>query len=253
MTREKGILEDWHDQRGFGFIRRPGGGKLYVHMKSIGKSTDRPKAGDTLTYEIGEGANGRPAAVKVSIVEPPKPRSHGTAGLPHSEEPPQAASRRASSASREAKVTSAPTAPQPTPRRESTPGLIRISMRTAAAATLIVLLGNNIILGRFPVWVGLLYIIGGIASWLFYQADKRAAERREWRAPERRLHLADLTFGIIGGLLAQHVLRHKTYKPGFVMVTALITALHVLTLGLIMFGVYAPGTVGDFFRMFFKS
>jgi uncharacterized membrane protein YsdA (DUF1294 family) len=57
-----------------------------------------------------------------------------------------------------------------------------------------------------------------------------------------RLHLLDLTFGIIGGLLAQHVLRHKTYKPGFVMITALITALHVLTLGLIMFGVYAPGS-----------
>ena len=128
-----------------------------------------------------------------------------------------------------------------------------ISMRTAAAATIIVLIGNNIMLGRFPVWVGLLYPIGSIASWLFYQADKRAAERREWRAPERRLHLADLTFGIVGGLLAQHVLRHKTYKPGFVTVTALITALHVLTLGLIMFGVYAPGTVGDFFRKIFGS
>ena len=61
------------------------------------------------------------------------------------------------------------------------------------------------------------------------------------------------TFGIIGGLLAQHVLRHKTYKPGFVTVTALITALHVLTLGLIMFGVYAPGSIGDFFRQSFHG
>ena len=54
-------------------------------------------------------------------------------------------------------------------------------------------------------------------------------------------------------LLAQHVLRHKTYKPGFVTVTALITALHVLTLGLIMFGVYAPGSIGDFFRQSFHG
>jgi uncharacterized membrane protein YsdA (DUF1294 family) len=96
-------------------------------------------------------------------------------------------------------------------------------------------------------------LIAGVASFLFYQADKRAAARREWREPERRLHLLDLTFGIIGGLLAQHVLRHKTYKPGFVMVTGLITALHVLTLGLIMFGVYAPGSVGDAFRQWFPS
>lgn len=101
--------------------------------------------------------------------------------------------------------------------------------------------------------MGLLYLIAGIASFVFYQADKRAAERREWREPERRLHLLDLTFGIIGGLLAQHVLRHKTYKPGFVTVTALITALHVLTLGLIMFGVYAPGSIGDFFRQSFHG
>jgi uncharacterized membrane protein YsdA (DUF1294 family) len=120
-------------------------------------------------------------------------------------------------------------------------------------STTFVLLGNNIMLGRFPFWVGLLYVIGGIASWLFYQADKRAAANRGWRAPERSLHLADLAFGIIGGLLAQHVLRHKTYKPGFVMITALITALHVLTLGLIMLAVYVPGGVGDFFRHYFGA
>jgi len=220
VAREEGILEDWHDARGFGFIRRPDGSKIYVHMKSIGKSTDRPKPGDRLSYEIGEGSGGRPSAIKVRILLPPGP---------------------------------AAATPAPDPGRDRKPGLRQISMRTAAAATIIVLLGNNIMLGRFPAWVGLLYAIGGIAAFLFYQADKRAAEKREWRAPERRLHLADLTFGIVGGLLAQHVLRHKTYKPGFVTVTALITALHVLTLGLIMFGVYAPGSIGDFFRETFPS
>lgn len=230
MAREKGILEDWHDQRGFGFIRRPGGGKIYVHMKSIGKSTERPKAGDMLSYEVGTGANGRTAAVDVTIIRPPQSKTAGISPGKGSER----------------------IAAQPA-RREPTTGMRHISMRTAAAATIIVLLGNNIVLRRFPVWVGLLYLIGAVAAFMFYQADKRAAETRAWRAPERRLHLADLTFGIVGGLLAQHVLRHKTYKPGFVMVTALITALHVLTLGLIMFGVYAPGTVGDFFRRTFAG
>jgi uncharacterized membrane protein YsdA (DUF1294 family)/cold shock CspA family protein len=235
VAREKGILEDWHDARGFGFIRRPDGSKLYIHMKSIGKSIDRPKPGDALTYEIGEGAGGRPAAVKARIIEKPAPAAPAPATP--------------SIAATETRPTpAAPSAP-----REPQRGFRQISVRTAAAATLIVLLGNDIMLERFPAWVGLLYIIGGIASWLFYQADKRAAEKREWRAPERKLHLADLAFGIIGGLLAQHVLRHKTYKPGFVMVTALITALHVLTLGLIMLGVYAPGGVGDFFRHYFLA
>jgi uncharacterized membrane protein YsdA (DUF1294 family)/cold shock CspA family protein len=234
VAREKGILEDWHDARGFGFIRRPNGSKLYVHMKSIGKSIDRPKPGDALTYEIGEGAGGRPAAVKARIIEKPAPAAPAAA--------PSVAT---------VEVNPQPAAPAQA--RERQRGLRQISVRTAAAATIIVLLGNDIMLERFPAWVGLLYIIGSIASWIFYQADKRAAERREWRAPERKLHLADLAFGIIGGLLAQHVLRHKTYKPGFVMITALITALHVLTLGLIMLGVYAPGGVGDFFRATFAN
>jgi uncharacterized membrane protein YsdA (DUF1294 family)/cold shock CspA family protein len=236
VAREKGILEDWHDARGFGFIRRPDGSKLYIHMKAIGKSIDRPKSGDAISYEIGEGAGGRPAAVRARIIEKPAPVATAPAA------PSVAAPAHTSQASA-----------SPAPSRESKPGLRQISVRTAAAATIIVLLGNDIMLERFPAWVGLLYIIGGIASWVFYQADKRAAEKREWRAPERSLHLADLAFGIIGGLLAQHVLRHKTYKPGFVMVTALITALHVLTLGLIMLGVYAPGGVGDFFRAYFLA
>lgn len=219
MAREKGILEDWNDARGFGFIRRPtGADKLYVHIKSIGKSIERPKAGDILSYEVGQAPNGRPAALSVQII---RPLQTATAALPSGAE------------------------------AQAKPGLKRISMRIAAAATIIVLVGNDIMLDRFPVWVGLLYILGGVVTWLLYYADKRAAERREWREPERILHLADLTFGIVGGLLAQHVLRHKTYKQGFVMITALITALHVLTLGLIMVGVYAPGTVGDFFRRFF--
>lgn len=231
MARETGILEDWHDERGFGFIRRPGNaGKIYVHMKAIGKSIERPKPGDRLSYSISEGKGGRPQAVDVQILAPePKPK-------------PKAAPKHVRAPEFESEK-----------HRTAEPGLVRISMRTAAAATIIVLLGNDIILGRFPVWVGLLYVIAGIASFLFYQADKRAAEQRQWREPERKLHLADLTFGIIGGLLAQHILRHKTYKPGFVTVTALITALHVLTLGLIMFGVYAPGTVGDFFRQTFGT
>lgn len=246
MARENGILEDWHDARGFGFIRRPGAlGKIYVHMKAIGKSTERPKPGDKLTYEVGQGANGRPAALAVRI----KSETSRTA----------AANLPAGSASQGA----APSTPQASesattqsarkPRREPRPGMRHISMRTAAAATIIVIVGNNVMLDHVPEWVGLLYIIGSIVTFLFYQADKRAAEKHEWRAPERRLHLTDLTFGIVGGLLAQHVLRHKTYKPGFVTITALITALHVLTLGLIMFGVYAPGTVGEFFRRTFTG
>lgn len=232
MARERGTLADWHDARGFGFIQRPGGEKLYVHMKSIGKSVDRPQSGDILSYDIGAGSGGRPVALNViNHGAPPKPKP---ASATHVASP-------------------APSRVRTKQSDRAEPGLMNISIRVAAAAIILVLLANNIMLQRLPVWVALLYAIAGVISFLFYRADKRAAERRQWREPERRLHLIDLTFGIIGGLLAQHVLRHKTYKTGFVTVTALITALHVLTLGLIMFGVYAPGSTGDFFRNVFPG
>ncbi len=218
MAREQGILEDWIDQRGFGFIRRPGGaGKIYVHMKSIGKSTERPKIGDRLEYTIASGRDGRPVAADVIYVEAPPP-------------------------------------PPPPPlidkRSPASYTVLGIATRVVGAAVILALLSANIIAGKLPVWVGALYLIAGVGSFYLYWSDKRASIEGGWRKPELRLHLLDLTFGIVGGLFAQHVLRHKTYKPSFVTETGLIIVLHVLVLGFILFGAYAPGVLGDFFLQF---
>lgn len=220
MTRERGKLEDWLDQRGFGFIRRPDGSKLYVHMKSIGKSTERPKIGDNLEYTVSPGKDGRPVATDVVFVTAPPPPPPPPLLDVHSHAPHT---------------------------------VLGIASRVFGAAVILALLSANIFMDRLPVWVAALYFIGGGASFMLYRNDKIAAIEHGWRRPEIRMHLVDLTFGVVGGLFAQHVFRHKTYKPSFVYITALITALHVLTLGLIMFGVYAPGSVGDFFRSTFHG
>jgi uncharacterized membrane protein YsdA (DUF1294 family)/cold shock CspA family protein len=218
VTRERGVLVDWRDDRGFGFIRRPGtAGKIYVHMKSIGKSVDRPRHGDQMDYEISTDKAGRPVAVDVRIIRAePKP----------------------------------PPAPEPLLSRHSHAPhtVLGVATRVVGAAVILALLSLNIMTERLPVWIAALYFIAGAGSFLLYRADKLAAAEHGWRKPEIRLQLLDLTFGIVGGLVAQHVFRHKTYKPAFVTVTALITALHVMMLGLILFGVYAPGSLGDFFR-----
>ena len=216
MTREQGQLVDWLDNRGFGFIQRPGGGgKIYVHMKSIGKSTDRPKPGDLLEYSIGAGKDGRPVAIDVrNLGAAPKPKP--------------------------------PPALEPISHAPYT--VLGIATRVFGAAVILALLSANILMGRLPFWVAILYLIASIGSFLLYWSDKRASVEGGWRKPELRLHLFDLTFGIVGGLFAQHVFRHKTYKPNFVTETALITVLHVLVLGFILFGVYAPGSVGEFVR-----
>jgi uncharacterized membrane protein YsdA (DUF1294 family)/cold shock CspA family protein len=218
VTRETGVLVDWRDERGFGFIRRPGtAGKIYVHMKSIGKSVDRPKHGDKLEYTVGADKTGRPVALDVIFVrDTPAP----------------------------------PPAPKPIVDTHSHARhtVMGIATRVVGAAVILALLSANIITERLPVWVAALYLIAGIGSFLLYRSDKLAAVGQGWRKPEIRLQLLDLTFGIIGGLFAQHVFRHKTYKQDFVGITALIAALHILVLGLILFNVFAPGSIGEIFR-----
>jgi uncharacterized membrane protein YsdA (DUF1294 family)/cold shock CspA family protein len=214
VTRETGVLVDWRDKRGFGFIRRPGGDKIYVHMKSIGKSVDRPTPGDKMEYTVIQDNAGRPVAVEVRVVrEAPTTPPRLLSGHSHA--------------------------------RHTVMG---VATRVFGAAVILALLSANIFTGQLPLWVPMLYFVGGIGSFALYRADKLAAVDHGWRLPEFRLQLVDLTFGIVGGLFAQHVFRHKTYKPEFVTITALIAALHILVLGLILFGVYAPGSIGDFFR-----
>jgi uncharacterized membrane protein YsdA (DUF1294 family) len=45
--------------------------------------------------------------------------------------------------------------------------------------------------------------------------DKRAAERRAWRVPERRLLMLAVFGGTPGALAGQQLLRHKTRKEPF--------------------------------------
>jgi uncharacterized membrane protein YsdA (DUF1294 family)/cold shock CspA family protein len=111
--------------------------------------------------------------------------------------------------------------------------------RLWGAAIITALIIAGVMLGRLPVWVPALYVLAGIGSFFYYGADKVRANRKSWRTPERMLHLVDLTFGIVGGLLGQHIFRHKLWKTGFVYITGLTAALHAMTLGLIAVGVFA--------------
>lgn len=116
--------------------------------------------------------------------------------------------------------------------------LTRSAPRIWTALVLTVLLGTAIVMHRLPYWVALIYLIAGTGSYFYYLADKLAANRKGWRTPERKLHLIDLTFGIIGGLIAQHVYHHKIWKTQFVVITGVIAAIHALILGLAFVGVF---------------
>ncbi len=68
-----------------------------------------------------------------------------------------------------------------------------------------------------PVWAYLAAI--NAAAFVAHATDKRAARRGKLRLPEALLHLLAAAGGSPGALAAMHLLRHKTRKVGFQLVT----------------------------------
>jgi uncharacterized membrane protein YsdA (DUF1294 family) len=114
--------------------------------------------------------------------------------------------------------------------------MMKSVLRLIGAAIILGFVAFAVSLGRAPLNLLWIYLIIGSISFFNYWRDKRAAEAGKLRVRENVLHLSDLVFGIVGGLIAQVVLRHKISKPNFAMVTGLITALHVVALALLITG-----------------
>ena len=200
--RRQGELVQWNNKGGYGFVRDDTGRDYYVHVSKI---TDggRPRIGDRMTFETATGRKGRLSAVEVVISRPMA-------------------------------------APQSTLRQIKRPSdnvsRYKLGLRTAAATMMTLLILLAIGSDRAPVWLGLLYAAMGTGSALLYRFDKLYAISGKYRVSETNLHVLDLSFGIIGGLAAQEVYRHKTVKPRFVAGTWAIALLHTLGLAALAFG-----------------
>lgn len=60
---------NWHDERGFGFIRPEEGGQdLFLHIKSFQNPSERPHDGMPVSYESRVSAEGKLRAERVVIV-----------------------------------------------------------------------------------------------------------------------------------------------------------------------------------------
>ncbi|HUH75888.1 MAG TPA: DUF1294 domain-containing protein [Devosia sp.] len=201
--RLTGELVQWNNKGGYGFVRDAGARDYYVHISKMG-TEQRPKLGDRLSFTIATGRNGRPAAVEVEII-PAQPAS-------------------------------APTLRQVVLDRPHNLWRLSIGLRVAAATMMALLLLAAISAERAPSWLAVVYATMGLASALLYHFDKSYALTGKWRVSERNLHLVDACFGIIGGLVAQELYRHKTVKPGFVSTTWGLALVHVLGLAAMAFG-----------------
>ena len=200
--RKTGELVQWNNKGGYGFVRDETGRDFFVHISRIQGET-RPRIGDQLSFSTETGRKGRPSAVDVVITL---------------------------------------AAPQPTPTLrdiKQAPGNVsryKLGLRMAAATLMTLLILWAIGTDRAPVWLGLIYAAMGVGSALLYRFDKLYAMSGRYRVSEHNLHLVDFSFGIIGGLAAQQLYRHKTVKPRFVATTWTIALVHTLGLAALAFG-----------------
>ncbi|MEL7604092.1 MAG: DUF1294 domain-containing protein [Bacillota bacterium] len=65
-------------------------------------------------------------------------------------------------------------------------------------------------LSGFALFLFAAFILYNIGTFALYGADKRRAQRGEWRIKERTLLLAAALFGALGALLGMLLFRHKT-------------------------------------------
>ncbi len=106
-----------------------------------------------------------------------------------------------------------------------------LSLHLATAAILLILLQLDLMLGTAPLWLATLYVSMGAASLIAYSWDKKAARLGLWRIRESRLIFIDMAGGIIGGLIAQHMYRHKRSKPSFQASMVGVVVFHAALLG----------------------
>jgi uncharacterized membrane protein YsdA (DUF1294 family) len=88
-------------------------------------------------------------------------------------------------------------------------------------------------------WLGWPPLVGWMAGWSIpafaaYGIDKAQARRGGWRVPEWLLHALALGGGVIGAWAGRLVFRHKTQRPGFLVV---LVAASVLWGGLAVWSV----------------
>jgi uncharacterized membrane protein YsdA (DUF1294 family) len=132
-------------------------------------------------------------------------------------------------------ATQRPLRPGPSAERIETAQLARALRLIAAAAVLVALIVLPV--PRILIWI---YLAMGVVSFIAYWLDKRAADAGRWRTSEATLHGIDMFGGIVGGLLAQAALHHKTAKPSYALVTFGLVACHLVLLIALSLGPISP-------------
>jgi len=105
--------------------------------------------------------------------------------------------------------------------------------RNLALAALGALIGLTAT-GVFPLWLGAWCVLASAVSFGLYGHDKRAAQRKQQRTPERTLQLLAFAGGWPGALLGQALFRHKHRKAPFQWVFWLCVLANVASIAVML-------------------
>ena len=77
-------------------------------------------------------------------------------------------------------------------------------------------------------------ILINAAALLLMRADKRRAQKKQWRIPEATLMLSAVLGGSVGALAGMYLFRHKTRHRKFTLGIPLILLIQLLAAGFLI-------------------
>ncbi len=175
-VRPHGVLTEWNDERGYGFITPSDGGpKVFLHVRSILPFARRPVLGEVFFYKLSADDKGRPRAEEAFQKGFDERRS---LPFPHS----------------------------------FFSCLAHSGWFLAVIPPLLLAARTGSLVGGLIA----AFVQNSLLTILFYREDKYFAQYyKHWRIPEFVLHLWELLCGWPGALYAQHAFRHKRSKPSY--------------------------------------
>lgn len=94
----------------------------------------------------------------------------------------------------------------------------RVVYALAMAGSFLITVAVQVLLGKLPAVVFMIYLGASLVTFVAYAWDKSAAKKSRSRTAENTLHLLGLAGGWPGALVARQVVRHKTQKRPFIVV-----------------------------------
>lgn len=207
---QQGVLRNWNDEKGFGFIKGAQG-DVFVHISAVRGDT-RPETNAKVYYTAAKDKQGRWRATHMRGTQ----LALDTPNIRHKPRTTSAPKRQ-------------PSQPKSSPRPQTGSGQDAL-WKTALFFVVLALTVwglSLLLLQKALLWPAAVYLGASVVSFIQYWADKHKAQTDAWRTPESSLHLVELLGGWPGAFAAQKLLRHKTRKGSYQATYWLIVLIHL--------------------------